>query len=91
MSRLCIDAELLTVAAAMWLRLSGQNGMPDDSQSEKCIKKTMKAYRKINILSTNRFWGFKNPWKFPDFEGDNVVEMQNRCQKWTLHEKLTQI
>ena len=48
MSRLCIDAELLTVAAAMWLQLSGQNGIPDDSQSEMCIKQTMKTPRKIN-------------------------------------------
>ena len=42
MSRLCIDAELLKVAAAMWLRLSGQNGMPDDSPSETCIQQQWK-------------------------------------------------
>ena len=57
MSRLCIHAELLTVAAAMCLRLSVRIGMSDDSQRETCIQKTMKTHRKINVfrldLSTN--------------------------------------
>ena len=50
MSRLCIDAELLTVAAAMGLQVSRQNGMPDNLQSETCVPKTMKTHRKINIF-----------------------------------------
>ena len=39
MSRLCINAELLTVAAARWLQLSEQEEMPEDSQGDMCITK----------------------------------------------------
>ena len=37
--RLCIDAELLALAPAVWLQVSRQNGMPDNWQSETYIKK----------------------------------------------------
>ena len=50
MLRLCIDAEILTVAAAVCLRLSVRIGMSDDSQRETCIQKTMKTHRKINVF-----------------------------------------
>ena len=50
MSRLCIHAELLTVAAAMCLRLSVRIGMSDDSQRETCIQKTMKTPRKVHVF-----------------------------------------
>ena len=49
MSRLCINAELPTVAAAMWLRLSGQNEMPEDSQSDTLIKKQRKRIAKLTF------------------------------------------
>ena len=50
MPRLCIDSEILAVAAAMWLRLSGQSKMPDNSESETCGEQTMKTRRKMNIV-----------------------------------------
>ena len=50
MPRLCIDAELLALAPAVWLQVSRQTGMPDNWQSEACVQKTMKTHRKINIF-----------------------------------------
>ena len=50
MPRLCIDAELLALAPAVWLQVSRQNGMPDNWQSETCVQKTMKTHRKISIF-----------------------------------------
>ena len=50
MLHLCIDLEILVAAAAVWLRLSGQNEMPNISQTETCGEQTMKTYRKINIF-----------------------------------------
>ena len=49
MLHLCIDSEILAAAAAVWLRLSGRNEMPDNSQTKTCVGKTMKTHRKINI------------------------------------------
>ena len=49
MLQLRIDSEILAAAAAMWLRLSGRNEMPDNSQTKTRVEKTMKTHRKINI------------------------------------------
>jgi hypothetical protein len=49
MLHLRIDSEILAAAAAMWLRLSGRNEMPDNSQTKTCVGKTMKTHRKNNI------------------------------------------
>jgi hypothetical protein len=44
-----IDSEILAAAADMWLRLSGRNEMPDNSQTKTRVKKTMKTPRENNI------------------------------------------
>ena len=49
MLHLCIDPEIVAAAAAVWLRLSGRNEMPDNSQTKTRVQKTMKTHRKINI------------------------------------------
>ena len=49
MLHLCIDSEILAAAAAVWLRLSGRNEMPNNSQTKTCVGKTMKTHRKTNI------------------------------------------
>ena len=53
MLHLCIDSEILAAAAAVWLGLSGQNEMPNNSQTKTCVGKTMKTHRKINISRLN--------------------------------------
>ena len=50
MLHLCIDSEILAAAAAVWLRLSGRNQMPNNSQTDSCVEKVMKTHRKINIF-----------------------------------------
>ena len=50
MLHLCIDSEILAAAAAVWLRLSGQNEMPNNSQTKTYGEKTMKTHSKINIF-----------------------------------------
>ena len=50
MLHLCIDSEILAAAAAVWLRLSGRNQMPNKSQTETCVEKVGKTLRKINIF-----------------------------------------
>ena len=50
MLRLRCDSEILAAAAALWLRLSGQNGMPNISQTTTSGAKTIKTRRKINIF-----------------------------------------
>ena len=50
MLHLCIDSEILAAAAAVWLRLSGRNQMPNKSKTETCVGKVIKTYRKINIF-----------------------------------------
>ena len=50
MLHLCIDSEILAAAAAVWLRLSGRNQMPNKSQTETCVGQVMKTPRKINIF-----------------------------------------
>ena len=50
MLHLCIDSGILPAAAALWLRLSGQNEMPNISQTETCGDKAMKTRGKINIF-----------------------------------------
>ena len=37
--------------------------------------------RNFVILSPNRFWKLKISRKIPDFEGDDVVQMQNKHEK----------
>ena len=49
MLQLRIDSEILAAAAAMWLRLSGRNEMPDNSQTKTRVEKTMQTPRKIYI------------------------------------------
>ena len=39
MLHLCIDSEILAAAEAMWLRLSGRNEMPDNSQTKTRVEK----------------------------------------------------
>ena len=39
MLHLCIDSEILAAAAAVWLRLSGRNEMPDNSQTKTRVEK----------------------------------------------------
>ena len=50
MLHLCIDSEILAAAAAVWLRLSGRNQMPNNSQTDSCVEKVMKTHRKNNIF-----------------------------------------
>ena len=50
MLHLCVDSEILAAAAAVWLRLSGRNQMPNNSQTDSCVEKVMKTHRKINIF-----------------------------------------
>ena len=50
MLHLCIDSEILAAAAAVWLRLSGRNQMPNNSQTDSCVEKVLQTPRKINIF-----------------------------------------
>ena len=50
MLHLCIDSEILAAAAAVWLRLSGRNQMPNNSQTDSCVEQVLQTPRKINIF-----------------------------------------
>ena len=57
MLRLCIDSEIQAAAAAVGLRQSGRNDMPNNSQSETCGEKTMKTHHKMKVFRTELWTG----------------------------------
>ena len=59
MLQLRIDSEILAAAAAMWLRLSGRNEMPDNSQTKTRVEKnnenaSQNQYFQIGPLNRRR-------------------------------------